>query len=44
MYKERLAYLVGNGLYVNLLHGKVEVVVGTNIAGCQYFPMGAVRF
>ena len=43
MYKELLAYLVENGPYVNLLQGKVEVVVRPNISGYEYFPLGAVR-
>ena len=43
MYKELLAYLVENGPYVNLLQGKVEVVVRSNITGYEYFPLGAVR-
>jgi hypothetical protein len=43
MYKELSAYLVENGSYVNLLQGKVEVAVRSNIAGYEYFPLGAVR-
>jgi peptide/nickel transport system substrate-binding protein len=43
MYKELLAYMVENGPYVNLLQGKVEVVVRPNITGYEYFPIGAVR-
>ena len=43
MYKELVAYLVENGPYVNLLQGKVEVVVRPNITGYEYFPLGAVR-
>src|SRR5262245_30548217 len=33
MYKELIAYMVENGPYVNLLQGKVEVVVRPNITG-----------
>ena len=42
MYKELIAYIVENGPYVNLLQGKVEVVVRPNIIGYEYFPLGAV--
>ena len=36
-------HLVESGPYVNLLQGKVEVVVRPNISGYEYFPLGAVR-
>jgi peptide/nickel transport system substrate-binding protein len=43
MYKELLAYLVEGGPYVNLVQGKVEVVVRQNIEGYEYLPLGAAR-